>query len=298
MDLELNEHSAADERPEDTVEPPLDADREWLRLSVLTRARLLTADEERELSEAARAGSLEARARLIEANMRLVLKIARRFHHNEVPFEDLVQEGAIGLMTACERYDGSRGYRFSTYAIHWIRQAISRAIDTKARAIRLPSHVADGLRKIQRARAEIYRETGSEPSIEQLAERSKMSPRRIATYLNVTRDPISLDAVVGEKERTQLATLIPDTEAPDPEDSYIIAEFRREVQEILAGLSERERLVVDRRFGLADGEPRVLQDIGHECGISRERVRQIEEAALRYVRAAARRRRLADYLTP
>jgi len=262
----------------------------------LTGHRLLTAQEEIRLARQAREGNASAKALLVEANMRLVTNIAKQYHSHLVPFEDLVQEGAIGLMSACDRYDPDRGFRFSTYATHWIRQAISRAIDNKARAIRVPAHVSETLRKVEREREACLRETGEEPSIELLAERLHMKPRRIQAFLRAAEAPISLDMLVGEEDSTALANLVDDRDALDPQDELVRSEMARQLHEILMSLSERERTVMQRRLGLNDGEPQVLQHIGAELHISRERVRQIEAQALKHLRAMASRRRLAEYL--
>jgi len=265
-------------------------------LSLLTREPLLTPDEERTLAEAVRRGDADARRRLVEANMRLVINIARRYFCPDVPFEDLVQEGAIGLMTACERFDPNRGYRFSTYATHWIRQAISRAIDTKARAIRIPAYVSDTVRKIERCRAELMREMGQDPPLDVLAQRVGIPVRRLIGYIRATQDPLSLDAITSREDRANLWGTIDDAAALDPEDTVIDGELQREIGEILDSLTERERAVMRRRFGFDGEDGCPLQDIGSEFGISRERVRQIEATALRRLRAAARRRRLQEYL--
>lgn len=266
-------------------------------IACLTRQRLLSAEEEIDLANRIKAGDFCARTRLVEANMRLVINIAKGYTNTLVPFEDLVQEGAIGLMTACERYDPARGYRFSTYATHWIRQAISRAIDNKARAIRVPAHVSETLRKIERARTLLLREGGEEPSVEQIAQQIGMKPRKVAAYLQAGQDPLSLDMLVGDEENTSLASLINDKTATDPEDAVIRAEIEQHLEEILNSLSERERKVMRRRLGFDDEEAHVLQDIGQEMHISRERVRQIEAQALKRLRAVANRHRLRDYLT-
>ncbi len=266
-------------------------------LNHLTRQRLLTHDEEIRLSNRVKMGDCAAKHRLVEANMRLVINIAKNYHNALVPFEDLVQEGAIGLMTAAERYDPLRGYRFSTYATHWVKQAISRAIDNKSRAIRVPAHVSETLRKIDRARAIFLREQGEEPTVEQIATTIGMTPRKVASYMQAGQDPVSLDMLVGEEENTSLASLINDKTATDPEDAVIRTEVHEQLAMIMESLSERERRIMRRRLGFDDEEAHVLQEIGQEMHISRERVRQIEVQALKHLRAAATRRHLREYLS-
>ena|SRR5687768_5994292 len=265
-------------------------------MSHLTRHKLLTHDQEINLSNRVKGGDARAKQELVEANMRLVINIAKHYHHPLVPFEDLVQEGAIGLMTAAERYDPERGYRFSTYATHWIKQAISRAIDNKSRAIRVPAHVSETLRKIERTRTLMLRENGEEPTVDQIASRLEITPRKVAAFMQAGQDPVSLDMLVGDEENTSLASLINDKSAADPQGDLIRREMQNELQSILESLTERERIVMRRRLGFDDDETRVLQEIGKELQISRERVRQIEAQALRHLRAAANRRRLRDYL--
>jgi RNA polymerase primary sigma factor len=256
-------------------------------LTHLTRQRLLTAEEEIRLARRIEQGDSLARAQLVEANMRLVINIARGYHCSMIPFEDLVQEGAIGLMTACERYDPNKGYRFSTYATHWIRQAISRAIDNKSRAIRVPAHVSETLRKIERARTEMVRETGVEPTVEQLAARVGVSQRKVSSYMQAGLDPVSLDMLVGEEENTTLASLLNDKTAADPEDEVIRREVEAEIHEVLNQLTERERMVMRRRLGFDGDDMHVLQDIGAEMNLSRERVRQIEAQAIKKIRRSS-----------
>jgi len=264
--------------------------------SALTREPLLTPQEEKELATEAHAGDIEARRKLIEANMRLVISIARRYYCPGIPFDDLVQEGAIGLMRACQRFDPERGYRFSTYATHWIRQAICRAIDAAGRAIRVPSYVSENVRKIERCRLELARELGHDPPLDMIAQRSGIPRERVVAYLQATQDPMSLEALAGREERSNLCGAVAHDSARDPEDCALESEFRREVRTILEGLTERERDVMLLRFGFDNDQQKPLQEIGSELGISRERVRQIEIAALRRLRAAARRRRLQEFL--
>lgn len=265
----------------------------------LTRCNLLSPHEEIRLANRIAVGGSEgakAKTRLVESNMRLVVSIAKAYRSSGIPFEDLIQEGAIGLMTAAERFDPKRGYRFSTYATQWIRQAIGRAVDNKAKSIRLPAHVSESLRKLDKARSEMRRELGEDPTPEQLAVRTGISARKVAALLNTTQEPISLDMPVGDEENTSLGSLLYDKTSPDPQEELIDTEMRDEIDRLLAGLDEREQLIMRKRFGFDGEDTYVLQQIGEELNISRERVRQIEAQALRKLRSAARKRRLRDYL--
>jgi len=262
----------------------------------LTRCRLLTPDEEIRLAKRITAGDMQAKAKIVESNMRLVVSIAKAYRSSGIPFEDLIQEGAIGLMTAAERFDPKRGYRFSTYATQWIRQAIGRAVDNKAKSIRLPAHVSESLRKIDKVRAELRRELGEDPTPEQLAARTGLSTRKVLILLGTTQEPISLDMPVGDEGDTSLGSLLYDKTAPDPQEELIDHEMREQIELMLALLDDRERLIMRKRFGFDGNETYVLQQIGEELNISRERVRQIEAQALRKLRNAARKRRLRDYL--
>jgi RNA polymerase primary sigma factor len=268
-------------------------------VSKLTRQRLLTFEEEVELAGRVKCGgkkAKEAKDRLVEANMRLVINIAKNYHNPLVPFEDLVQEGAIGLMTAAERFDPGKGYRFSTYATHWIRQAISRAIDNKAKAIRIPAHVSETLRKLERTRAMLFREQGEEPSADQLAQRMGLSARKITALLQAGMEPVSLDMLVGDEENTTLASLINDRTAANPQEAVLSAEMQQELDELLAVLTPREREIMRKRLGFDGDSTQVLQEIGEKLHISRERVRQIEVQALRKLKFAAKRRDLRSYI--
>lgn len=268
-------------------------------LTRLTRSSLLTHDEEILLARKIGCGGLDgarAKHRLVECNMRLVVSIAKAYRASGIPIEDLVQEGSIGLMTAAERFDPNRGFRFSTYATQWIRQAIGRAVDNKAKSIRLPAHVSESLRKLERARAELRREIGEEPTYEQLSERTGISPRKITSLMNTTQEPISLDLPVGDEENTSLGALLTDRSAPDPQNRLLDVEVREEIAAILNLLDDRERTVMRRRFGFDGEDGCVLAQIGEELNISRERVRQIEAQALRKLRHEARKGRLRDLI--
>lgn len=261
----------------------------------LTRTRLLTASEEKSLTRRSRSGDLAARERLIEANMRLVVSIAKNYLLSGIPMEDLIQEGAIGLMTATERFNPAMGYRFSTYATQWVRQSIGRAIDNKAKSIRLPAHISESLRKIDKSRIELQRTLGAEPSNEQIAAHSGLTLKKIISLMQTTQEPISLDMTIGD-DSTSLGALVLDRNAADPQEELIAQEMRGEIEAILSTLDEREQMVLRRRFGFDEDDQSVLQQIGDELNISRERVRQIESQALRKLRSSARKKRLRDYL--
>jgi RNA polymerase primary sigma factor len=265
-------------------------------ISRLTRQRLLSFEEEVELSARIRRGDRRAKDRLVEANMRLVINIAKNYHNPLVPFEDLVQEGAIGLMTAAERYDPGKGYRFSTYATHWIKQAISRAIDNKSKAIRIPAHVSETLRKLERIRALLFREQGEEPSTEQIAHHLGLSARKVNSLLQANQEPVSLDMLVGDEENTTLVQLLNDRSAADPQDAVLGAEMEKELDHLLSILTPREREIMKKRLGFEEDATQVLQEIGEKLHISRERVRQIEAQALKKLKFAAKRRDLYTYL--
>ncbi len=262
----------------------------------LTRAPLLTAKREHELALLIAQGNETAKQTLVEANMRLVVNVARNYHHALIPFEDLIQEGAIGLMTAAERYDPAKGFRFSTYATHWIRQAISRAIDNKSKAIRIPAHVSESLRKIERLKADLHRELNDEPTVEQIALRAGLSVRKVTALLQSGQEPVSLDMLVGDEENTPLSSLINDPSASNPQEAILSAEMLGELEKLLAQLTPREREVMRKRMGFDETCTQALQEIGETMHISRERVRQIEIQALKKLKFAARRTNLYGYM--
>jgi RNA polymerase primary sigma factor len=266
-------------------------------LGRLTQAPLLSAEEEVALTRAVQNGDRAAKQRLIESNMRLVINIAKTYRNRSIPLEDLIQEGAIGLMQAAERFDPEKGFRFSTYATHWIRQAIGRAIDNKSKAIRLPAHVSQSLRKVERERMRLARDLGYEPTTDQLAAALGLSAKKLMTLMQSSQDLLSLDMTVGETGGVTLGGIIRDRNVDsDPENLVMDQEIIGELQRILSELNDREQRVMRLRFRLDGFEPPIQDDIAKEMKLSRERVRQIEVQAIKKLRALAHRHRLRDIL--
>ncbi len=268
-------------------------------LGRLTRAPLLTAGEEVVLTKAAQKGDAAARERLIESNMRLVINIAKNYRNRAIPLEDLIQDGAIGLMHAVERFDPSLGYRFSTYATHWIRQAIGRAIDNKAKAIRLPAHISQTLRKIERAKAKVLRERGTEASSDEIAKELGITSKRLQALQQASQELLSLDMTVGDTDSTALGSLIQDDSSPDPESAVIDAEVLEELQAVMMQLTEREQRVMMYRLKLAEptSGTSFRDELSKEFQVSRERIRQIEVQAIKKLRQVAQRGRLRELLS-
>lgn len=268
-------------------------------LGKLTKAPLLTPEEEVTLTCAAQAGDQKARERLIESNMRLVINIAKNYRNKAIPLEDLIQDGAIGLMHAVERFNPTLGYRFSTYATHWIRQSIGRAIDNKAKAIRLPAHISQTIRKIERAKAQVARKDGKDPSTEQVARELGISTKKLEGLLQASQELLSLDMMVGENDSTVLGSLIRDDSAEDPETAAIDSEMIEELHSVIKQLNAREQRVMMYRLKLAEPKSGASfrDELSEEFQISRERVRQIEVQAIKKLRQIAHRRRLRDLLS-
>lgn len=268
-------------------------------LNRLTRTPLLTPEEEVELTRAVQKGDERARMRLIESNMRLVINIAKSYRNRSIPLEDLIQEGAIGLMQAAERFDPDKGYRFSTYATHWIRQAIGRAIDNKSKAIRLPAHVSQSLRKIERERLRLARELGKDPSLDQLAIALGLTAKKLTTLIQSSQELLSLDAAIGETPGTTLGGLIRDNRTTDPETLALNRELIDELTQILESLNDREQKVMRMRFHLEGANEAHSQEAsGSEGGLSKERIRQIEVQAIKKLRVLAQRRKFREMLSP
>ncbi len=264
-------------------------------LSRLTLEPLLTVETETELARAARMGDGQARKRLIEANMRLVINIAKGYNCRYIALEDLIQEGAIGLMQATERFDPDKGFRFSTYATHWIRQAIGRAIDNKGKSIRLPAHISQSIRKIEKEKERFLRACGSEPTCQELAEAMGMTERKLINVISAAQDILSLDNPVGDGSGTTLAGLIRDDGEYDPEGKAVRDAVVSELESILKELNEKEQKVMSLRFRM-NGVGLQTDEIADALQLSKERVRQIEVQAIRKLRVIAQRRRLRDVL--
>lgn len=269
-------------------------------LNRLTQAPLLTPEEEVRLTREAQQGCADSRERLAESNMRLVINIAKTYRNKSFPMEDLVQEGAIGLMHAIDRFNPDKGFRFSTYATHWIRQSIGRAVDNKAKAIRLPAHISQALRKIERAKAKLSREQGHEGTLEEIAEELGINVQRLLSVMQSGQEMISLDMNVGEHENTTLAHLLKDEHVSDPELEVLQREFLDELREALSELTEREQIVLKYRLKLGGEEnsAELREELVTRMQLSRERIRQIEVQALRRLRVVAQRRQLRELLIP
>ncbi|WCZ39067.1 sigma-70 family RNA polymerase sigma factor [Corynebacterium jeddahense] len=254
----------------------------------------LTRAMKRDLKILAKEGR-KARAHLLEANLRLVVSLAKRYTGRGMPLLDLIQEGNLGLIRAMEKFDYTKGFKFSTYATWWIRQAITRGMADQSRTIRLPVHLVEQVNKLSRIRREMYQSLGREPTNEELAEESGIDESKIEMLLRQSRDPVSLDMPVGADEEAPLGDFIEDAEATDAEDAVVTTLRHDDIEDIINGLEQREQDVIRMRYGLTDGVPRTLDQIGRQYGLSRERVRQIEREVMAKLRAGERADRLRDY---
>ena len=265
-------------------------------LKEIGRVPLLSAEEERALARAAKAGDMEARQKLSEANLRLVVSVAKRYAGRGLPFLDLIQEGNLGLMKAAEKFEPERGFKFSTYATWWIRQSITRAIADQGRTIRIPVHLVESINRVKKTTGDLLRKNGREPTAEEIAVQLDMEPDRVRELLQLAQDPISLETPVGEEEDAHLEDFIQDEDAGVPVDEAGRQLLRRELFSVLKSLTPREERVIALRFGLEDGRAHTLEELGKEFNVTRERVRQIEAKALRKLRHPSRAKRLRDYL--
>ena len=265
-------------------------------LKEIGKVPLLSAEEEIELAKRMADGDEEAKKRLAEANLRLVVSIAKRYVGRGMLFLDLIQEGNLGLIKAVEKFDYQKGFKFSTYATWWIRQAITRAIADQARTIRIPVHMVETINKLIRVSRQLLQELGREPTPEEIAKEMDMPVERVREILKISQEPVSLETPIGEEEDSHLGDFIQDDNVPVPADAAAFTLLKEQLEEVVGTLTEREQKVLTLRFGLEDGRARTLEEVGKEFNVTRERIRQIEAKALRKLRHPSRSRKLKDYL--
>ncbi|HIU46384.1 MAG TPA: RNA polymerase sigma factor RpoD [Candidatus Fimadaptatus faecigallinarum] len=265
-------------------------------LKEIGKVPLLTADEEIELAKRMEQGDEEAKRKLAEANLRLVVSIAKRYVGRGMLFLDLIQEGNLGLIKAVEKFDYRKGYKFSTYATWWIRQAITRAIADQARTIRIPVHMVETINKLIRVSRQLLQEYGREPQPEEIAAEMGISEEKVREIIKIAQEPVSLETPIGEEEDSHLGDFIPDDEAPAPAEAAAFTLLREQLMGVLSTLTPREEKVLRLRFGLDDGRARTLEEVGKEFKVTRERIRQIEAKALRKIRHPSRSKKLKDFL--
>ena len=265
-------------------------------LKEIGRVPLLSPDEETELAKRMAEGDSYAKKRLSEANLRLVVSIAKKYVGRGMQFLDLIQEGNLGLLKAVEKFDYTKGFKFSTYATWWIRQAITRAIADQARTIRIPVHMVETITKVKKVSSQLLHETGHDPSAEEIAEKLEMPAERVREIMRIAQDPVSLETPIGEEEDSHLGDFIPDDDAPAPADAASLMLLKEQLNEVLSTLTDREAKVLRLRFGLEDGRSRTLEEVGKEFDVPRERIRQIEAKALRKLRHPSRSKKVKDFL--
>lgn len=265
-------------------------------LKEIGKIPLLSSDEEIELAKRIEQGDEEAKKKLAEANLRLVVSIAKRYVGRGMLFLDLIQEGNLGLLKAVEKFDYRKGYKFSTYATWWIRQAITRAIADQARTIRIPVHMVETINKLVRVSRQLMQELGREPAPEEIAEEMGISVEKVRDIMKIAQEPVSLETPIGEEEDSHLGDFIPDDDAPAPAEAAAFTLLKEQLMDVLDTLTPREEKVLRLRFGLDDGRARTLEEVGKEFDVTRERIRQIEAKALRKLRHPSRSKKLKDYL--
>ena len=297
-DLDLNLETTETEEHEDptpTEQVAID-DPVKVYLKEIGRVPLLTPEEETALAMRIIEGDDAAKKRLSEANLRLVVSIAKRYVGRGMQFLDLIQEGNLGLIKAVEKFDYTKGFKFSTYATWWIRQAITRAIADQARTIRIPVHMVETINKVKKVSSQLLHKNGHEPTAEEIADELAMPVDKVREILRVAQEPVSLETPIGEEEDSHLGDFIPDDDAPAPADAASHTLLKEQLEEVLQSLTDREAKVLRLRFGLEDGRPRTLEEVGKEFDVTRERIRQIEAKALRKLRHPSRSKKLKDFL--
>ena len=287
---EITEDENSDSSVSDSVVSTDDPVRIYLK--DIGRVPLLTPDEESELAQRILEGNDDASQRLVEANLRLVVSIAKRYLGRGMQFLDLIQEGNLGLMKAVEKFDHTKGFKFSTYATWWIRQAITRAIADQARTIRIPVHMGETINKIKKASSQLLHENGREPTIEEIADYINTPIEKVREAIRASQEPVSLETPIGEEEDSHLGDFIPDESALTPQEAAAQALLKEQLNSVLSTLTPREEKVIRLRFGLDDGRPRTLEEVGDEFEVTRERIRQIEAKALRKLRHPSRSKKL------
>ena len=265
-------------------------------LKEIGKVPLLTAEEEVELATRMSEGDEDAKRRMAEANLRLVVSIAKRYVGRGMQFLDLIQEGNLGLIKAVEKFDHTKGYKFSTYATWWIRQAITRAIADQARTIRIPVHMVETINKVIRVSRQLLQELGHDPSAEEIAKEMGMPAEKVRDILKIAQEPVSLETPIGEEEDSHLGDFIPDEDASEPSEAASFSLLKEQLMEVLETLTPREKKVLELRFGIIDGRTRTLEEVGKEFNVTRERIRQIEAKALRKLRHPSRSKKLRDFL--
>ena len=301
-DITIDDEELAKAEGLDNLDPSVGADGVSIDdpvkvyLKEIGRVPLLTPDEEVDLAVRITNGDEAAKKRLSEANLRLVVSIAKRYLGRGMQFLDLIQEGNLGLIKAVEKFDYTKGFKFSTYATWWIRQAITRAIADQARTIRIPVHMVETINKVKKVSSQLLHENGHEPSAEEIAERLEMPVDKVREIMRVAQEPVSLETPIGEEEDSHLGDFIPDDEAPVPAEAASQTLLKEQLAEVLKTLTPREEKVLRLRFGLEDGRPRTLEEVGKEFNVTRERIRQIEAKALRKLRHPSRSKKLRDFL--
>ncbi len=289
---DINEDSDAEPLPENiAIDDPVK-----IYLKEIGRVPLLSADEELDLAIRISDGDVAAKKRLSEANLRLVVSIAKRYLGRGMQFLDLIQEGNLGLIKAVEKFDYTKGFKFSTYATWWIRQAITRAIADQARTIRIPVHMVETINKVKKVSSQLLHQNGHEPTAEEISEVIGMPTDKVREIMRVAQEPVSLETPIGEEEDSHLGDFIPDDDAPAPQDAASHTLLKEQLSEVLSTLTPREERVLRLRFGLEDGRSRTLEEVGEVFNVTRERIRQIEAKALRKLRHPSRSKKLKDFL--